>query len=61
MASARYTATNAAPIAAPPGGWDADTHVPAAGVASFVVWLERPADLHGNLLNDVARAFAVRR
>lgn len=61
VASARYTVTNAAPIAAPPGGWDAAAHVPATGVASFVVWLERPADLHGNVLNDVARAFAVRR
>ncbi len=26
---------------------------------SFVVYLERPADVHGNVLNDVGRAFAV--
>lgn len=59
VATARYTVTNAVAIPAPAGGWDAVSHAPAPGVASFVVWLERPADAHGNVLNDVARAFAV--
>ncbi len=61
IVAARYTVTNATGIHAPPGGWDAGSHAPAAGVASFVVYLERPADVHGNVLNDVARAFAVPR
>lgn len=59
--AARYTVTNAAGIPAPPGGWDAGAHARAPGAASFVVYLERPADLHGNVLNDVARAFTVVR
>jgi hypothetical protein len=59
VASSRLTVTNADSIPAPPGDWDAGTHAPVPGVASFVVYLERPADVHGNALNDVARAFAL--
>lgn len=61
VAASRYAVTNAAGIPAPAGEWDAGTHARAPGMASFVVYLERPADLHGNVLNDVARAFAVPR
>ena len=61
IAAARYTATNAAGIPAPPGGWDAGSHARAPGAASYVVYLERPADVHGNVLNDVARAFTIAR
>ena len=57
VATSRYTVTNAVPIPWPAGEWDAATHAPAPGAASYVVWLERPADVHGNTLNDVARAF----
>ncbi|MGE5177934.1 MAG: hypothetical protein ACM3PF_02450 [Bacteroidota bacterium] len=61
VASTRLTLTNADPIPAPPGAWDATAHASVPGIASFVVYLERPADVHGNELNDVARAFAVQR
>jgi hypothetical protein len=43
----------------PPGDWDAESHARVAGIRSFVVYLERPADVNGNVLNDVGRAFAV--
>ncbi len=59
VGSARYTAVNVADVADPPGDWDADSHAGVSGVRSFVVYLKGPADLHGNRLNDVARAFAV--
>jgi hypothetical protein len=61
VATARLTVTNGAAIPLPPDDWDAAAHAPTPGVASFVVCLERPADVHGNVLNDVARAFAVPR
>ncbi len=58
-ADARYTATNATDVAAPSGAWDAGVHASVAGARSFVVYLKGPADLHGNRLNDVGRAFTV--
>ncbi len=61
IASSVLSATNADPLSLPAGDWDAGDHAPRPGIASFVVWLERPAELHGNVLNDVARAFAVPR
>jgi hypothetical protein len=61
IAAARYTVTNAVAIPAPAGEWDALTHTRGKGRMSFVVYLERPADVHGNVLNDVARAFAIAR
>ncbi len=59
IAAARLTVTNAAAIPLPSADWDARSHAPAPGIGSFVVCLERPADLHGNVLNDVAQAFPV--
>lgn len=61
VAVSRFTVTNAAGIAAPAADWDAGSHARVPGRASFVVYLERPADMHGNVLNDVARAFTLRR
>ncbi len=57
--SARYSATNADSVLSPPGDWDAGSHACVPGVKSFVVYLERRADVHGNVLNDVGRAFAI--
>jgi hypothetical protein len=59
VAASRLTLTNGDAIPAPAGDWDAGAHAPAPGMASFVAYLERPADVHGNVLNDVARAFTV--
>ncbi len=59
VAGARFSVTNAEVIPLPAGDWDANSHAPVAGVKSFVVYLTRPADVHGNVLNDLARAFAV--
>ena len=56
---ARFSATNADSIPLPPGDWDAGTHTSVSGIKSFVVYLQRPADVHGNVLNDVGRAFTV--
>jgi len=61
IASSRLTATNATALPLPADDWDAGSHARVTGVTSFVVWLDRPAELHGNVLNDVARAFAVPR
>ena len=59
MTAARYSASNADSVRLPPGDWDAESHARVAGIRSFVVYLERPADVNGNVLNDVGRAFAV--
>jgi hypothetical protein len=59
VAAARYSAANAEDVPVPPEAWDAGSHASVAGIRSFVVYLKGPADLHGNVLNDVARAFAV--
>lgn len=59
VTAARYSAANAEDVLDPPEAWDADSHASVAGVRSFVVYLKGPADLHGNVLNDVARAFAI--
>jgi hypothetical protein len=56
---ARFSASNADSVRCPPADWDAGTHACIPGVRSFVVYLKHPADVHGNLLNDVGRAFAV--
>ncbi len=61
VARARLSLVNATPIALPAAAWDADAHAAAPGRCSFVVYFERPTDLHGNTLNDVARAFTVAR
>lgn len=57
VTGSRFTVVNASSIPAPTADWDAGTHARVPGTKSFVVYLERPADLHGNVLNDVARAF----
>jgi hypothetical protein len=59
VAGARYTVTNADSVAFPARDWDADSHASVPGVKSFVVYLKGPADVHGNVLNDVGRAFAI--
>jgi hypothetical protein len=59
VTAARYSATNADSVRFPPGDWDAASHAGVPGVRSFVVYLERPADVHGNVLNDIGRAFAI--
>ena len=61
IASSRFTAVNADTITVPAADWDVATHARVPGRASFVVYLEHPADLHGNVLNDLARAFSVTR
>ena len=45
----------------PAADWDAGCHARVPGTVSFVVYLEHPADLHGNVLNDVAQAFSFPR
>jgi hypothetical protein len=55
--AARYSVTNTHPIVMHPGDWDARLHQRVPGARSFVVYLEQPADVHGNVLNDVGRAF----
>jgi hypothetical protein len=55
---ARFSATNADSVLSPPADWDAESHACIPGVKSFVVYLKSPADVHGNALNDVGRAFA---
>ncbi|HEX4935191.1 MAG TPA: hypothetical protein VFV33_18530, partial [Gemmatimonadaceae bacterium] len=57
IARSRYTVTNAADVPLPAHAWDAVSHTAARGVRSFVVYLQSPADVHGNRLNDIARAF----
>ena len=59
VTGARYSATNADSVRFPPGDWDADSHACVPGAKSFVVYLKNPADLHGNVLNDVGRAFEI--
>lgn len=59
VAGARYTVTNADSVVFPVGDWDAGSHLSVNGVKSFVVYLKGPADVHGNVLNDVGRAFAI--
>lgn len=59
VSGARYTVSNADSVPFPAGDWDARSHAPVPGVKSFVVYLKGPADLHGNMLNDVGRAFAI--
>jgi len=59
VAGGRYSATNAGSIPCVTGDWDAESHASVPGVRSFVVYLRSPADVHGNVLNDVGRAFAV--
>ena len=59
VTGARYSATNADSVRLPPGDWDADSHACVPGAKSFVVYLKNPADLHGNVLNDVGRAFEI--
>ena len=59
VAGARYTAANADSLALPAGDWDADSHASVPGARSFVIYLKGPADAHGNVLNDVGRAFAI--
>jgi hypothetical protein len=61
VASSRFTVVNANDIPAPAADWDADSHARVPGTGSFVVYLERPVDLHGNVLNEVARAFSLPR
>jgi hypothetical protein len=58
VSTARYSVVNAADVPDPPEPWDADSHRSVAGIRSFVVYLQAPADVHGNRLNDVGRAFA---
>jgi hypothetical protein len=53
----RYSVTNAGDIPVPPEDWDAGSHARVPGVQSFVVYLASPADVHGNRLNDIGRAF----
>jgi hypothetical protein len=59
VAGVRYTVTNADSVVSPAGDWDAGSHASVAGVKSCVVYLKGPADVHGNVLNDVGRAFAI--
>jgi len=59
VAFARFTVVNPLAVPDPPGGWDATTHAASAGARSFVVSLEGPADVHGNVLNDIARTFTL--
>ena len=58
VTGARYSATNTDSVSFPAGDWDAESHTCVPGVRSFVVYLTSPADVHGNVLNDVGRAFA---
>ena len=59
VSTARYSATNAANIAMPAGDWDANTHAHVPGSKSFVVYLKAPTELHGSVLNDIGRSFAL--
>jgi hypothetical protein len=59
VTQARFSATNADSVLSPPGDWDSESHACVAGVKSFVVYLKNPADVHGNVLNDVGRSFAI--
>lgn len=61
VASSRFSVVNADTLPVPVADWDAGVHARVPGKGSFVVYLERPADLHGNILNDIARAFSVAR
>jgi hypothetical protein len=60
-AASRFTVVNAVAIPAPEYDWDAASHASLPGIASYVVYLEHPTDLHHNVLNDVGRAFALAR
>ena len=57
LARCRLMVSNAVDVPLPPEGWDAGSHRPASRVRSFVVSLTSPEDVHGNRLNDIARAF----
>jgi hypothetical protein len=59
VSTARYSATNAASITMPAGDWDANTHASVPRMKSFVVYLKAPTELHGSVLNDIGRAFAL--
>jgi hypothetical protein len=59
VGAASYSATNSGDVPLPPEAWDAGSHACVADRRSFVVYLKGPADLHGNVLNDVGRAFAI--
>ena len=61
VAKAVLCATNAEAVPCPVADWDAGAHAHAPGAKSFVVYVVAPADLHGNVLNDVGRAFTIPR
>jgi hypothetical protein len=61
VTASRYTAANAADVPWPAESWDAGSHASVPGVRSFVVYMQGPADVHGNQLNDIGRAFAIAR
>ncbi len=57
VGNASFSVTNAESVPSPAEEWDAEAHSCRPGVRSFVVYLENPADIHGNALNEVGRAF----